>query len=115
MSANRMSKIVLVIAIVGAALATIGLATSPKAPTVSAAAVPVDTSDFFLRHPDWITMYGSVNNEDYALRHPELNAAVPAVDTSDFFLRHPDWINMFGGVDTSDYALRHPGFTSLQP
>jgi hypothetical protein len=41
-------------------------------PEFSLRARAVDTSDFFLRHPELIQV-AAVDTSDYALRHPELS------------------------------------------
>lgn len=71
----------------------------------------VDTSDYFLRHPELLGSGASlvVNyaGSAYASSDPEFAARTNGVDTSDYFLRHPEWIPA-AGMDTSDYFLRHP-------
>src|SRR5574341_2000649 len=117
MSTNRFATIVLVIGIAILAAATASFA-SPKAPQPlddfalrHPAGLPqpsVDLavyyrgSDYAERHPA-----NSINTSDYALRHPEWVFAAQAIDTSDYFLRHPEWTAALV-VDTSDYFLRHP-------
>ncbi len=61
-------------------------------------------SDFAERHPELSGAAQSIDTSDYFLRHPDL---VPAIDASDFYLRHPEFWSV---VDTSDYFLRHPEY-----
>jgi hypothetical protein len=50
-----------------------------------------DTSDYYLRHAEWMPAAVATDTSDYFLRHSEL-FAVAVVDTSDYFLRHLEFI-----------------------
>ncbi len=65
----------------------------PGAIVMSAAASAGDASpDYYQRHRAELWAARPVDTTDYFLRHPELKAARP-VDTTDYFFRHPELRN----------------------
>ena len=67
-------------------------------------AASVDTSDYFLRHPESQINASASELSDFFQRHPDWTFTASAIDSSDYFLRHPELIV----PETDDYALRHP-------
>ncbi len=116
MLTNRTSTVVIVIALAALAVATASFA-APKAPQASddfalrhasgivqpaaALAAYYFGSDYTVRHTT-----NSIDTSDYALRHPEWMLTAQAIDTSDYFLRHAAQLTS-AAVDTTDYFLRH--------
>ena len=70
----------------------------------------IDTSDYFLRHPEWTPGSASlvVNYAGSALASNDPEFARSRHRHQDYFLRHPE----LTGIDTSDYFLRHPELLS---
>jgi hypothetical protein len=124
MSNKRVSALVLVIAAVIVAAATVSLTGAkssrpsddfavrhPEGMPQSAALYA--GQDFAQRHPELSAAVSlSIKAEDFAIRHPEgmPNAAVPAwyYTSDDFALRRPAVTSAASTIDTSDYFLRHP-------
>jgi hypothetical protein len=124
MSSKRVSALVLAIAAILVAAATVSL-------TGAKATRPSD--DFAVRHPEGMLRGAAFYaGQDFAQRHPELSEAVSLPVTSDDFgIRHregmfgagvvPAWyytgddyalrrpqLSAASAIDTSDYFLRHP-------
>jgi len=114
MFTNRISKMLVALLVIVAALATVSfVARSGKVPAAEQGA-----SDFHQRHPDWtwasqnvsvsIPVTGDLAYPDYYQRHPELSVrAEAALDTTDYFFRHPELMASARSIDLTDYHFRH--------
>jgi hypothetical protein len=85
-----------------------------------------NTTDFYLRHPEWasnvqnaaIPVTGNSDVSDYFQRHPELraSAAIVADTTANFYLQHPEWANRAEDVTSSPAkSLETPGMVCESP